>query len=177
MRIEYHSRTARKHRQSRTDDAMQIDAPPLSVPPFARHGTRKAALMQRLLVLALVGASIAVAAVAAARDATLLWTAPGDDGTLGRATRYECRMKTVAIAGTDTTGWWSAAGGVTVPAPSVAGASDSARVTGLQPTTTYFFLIVAFDDAGNRSPWSNLAVLGPLDVVGPGPIQLRVEPR
>src|SRR5215204_909542 len=39
----------------------------------------------------------------------LRWTATGDDGTTGRAARYDIRYSRYPIAGTDTVGWWNAA--------------------------------------------------------------------
>jgi len=39
----------------------------------------------------------------------LQWTAPGDDGTSGRASVYDIRYRTTAISGTDTTTWWNGA--------------------------------------------------------------------
>lgn len=96
-----------------------------------------------------------------AADSTVLlnWTAPGDDGTVGRATTYDIRYRTVAIAGTDTTTWWNAATQVTgEPAPGTAGAADSMRVRGLSPLTTYYFMIRAADEVPNWSGYSNVAV-------------------
>jgi hypothetical protein len=40
---------------------------------------------------------------------TLTWTAPGDDGNVGRASQYDIRYATSNISGTDTTTWWSQA--------------------------------------------------------------------
>ena len=87
------------------------------------------------------------------------WTAPGDDGTTGRATSYDLRYRTTAIVGTDTTTWWNGATQVTgEPTPGVAGAIDSMRVRGLTPLTTYYFIIRAADEVPNWSGYSNVAV-------------------
>jgi hypothetical protein len=94
--------------------------------------------------------------------AVLLWTAPGDDGTSGRANRYEMRVRSVAIAGTDTVTWWNAGTAVTgLPTPSVAGATDSVQVRGLDPTKTWYFVLRTADEVPNWSGWSNVAIRAP----------------
>ncbi|MGE5176388.1 MAG: fibronectin type III domain-containing protein [Hyphomicrobiales bacterium] len=88
----------------------------------------------------------------------LLWTAPGDDGNVGRASSYDIRYRTVNITGTDTLTWWNGATQVTgEPSPGVAGTTDSMRVAGLTPLTTYYFMIRAADEVPNWSGFSNLA--------------------
>ena len=110
-------------------------------------------------LLSLIQPAAAHAQTAADSTVLLNWTAPGDDGTVGRATTYDIRYRTVAIAGTDTTTWWNAATQVTgEPAPSTAGAADSMRVRGLTPLTTYYFMIRAADEVPNWSGYSNVAV-------------------
>ncbi len=92
---------------------------------------------------------------------TLTWTAPGDDGNVGTAEQYDIRYSTSSISGTDTTGWWNQAIQCTgEPSPQAAGSSESFVVTGLQPSTTYHFMIRTADDAQNWSGFSNLAVVG-----------------
>jgi Fibronectin type III domain len=96
-----------------------------------------------------------------AADSTVLlnWTAPGDDGTIGRATTYDIRYRTTAIVGTDTTTWWNSATQLTgEPTPSTAGSTDSMRVRGLTPLTTYYFMIKTADEVPNWSGYSNVAV-------------------
>ncbi|WP_223636974.1 lamin tail domain-containing protein [Corallococcus sp. EGB] len=76
------------------------------------------------------------------------WQAPGDDGVLGTAARYELRYATSAI--TDAT--FDSATLVTgVPAPKTAGTAESFTVTGLTEGTTYYFALKTFDGAGNAS--------------------------
>jgi hypothetical protein len=90
---------------------------------------------------------------------TVLWTATGDDGTIGTASVYDLRYRTVAIAGTDTLTWWNAATKVTnLPAPHASGVTDSMRVRGLTPLTTYYFLLKVGDEVPNWSTYSNVAV-------------------
>lgn len=86
----------------------------------------------------------------------VLWTAPGDDGMSGRAARYELRRSTAA-PGVDTLAWWEAATPVPgLPAPSLAGSTDSVRVTGLARETAYFFILRTADEVPNWSGFSNV---------------------
>jgi len=91
----------------------------------------------------------------------LEWTAGGDDGAAGRATYYELRYASGPPSGADSgsvDAWWGGALPVgAMPAPSTSGSTDSVRVTGLTPGMTYYFVIRAVDDGGNRSSFSNLA--------------------
>ncbi|NOK10547.1 lamin tail domain-containing protein [Corallococcus exercitus] len=76
------------------------------------------------------------------------WQAPGDDGVLGTAARYELRYATSAI--TDAT--FDSATLVTgVAAPKTAGTAESFTVTGLTEATTYHFALRTFDGADNAS--------------------------
>jgi hypothetical protein len=90
---------------------------------------------------------------------TLVWTAPGDDGTIGRATRYDLRYSTSAIAGTDTTTWWNNASIVNVVSkiPSTAGYLDSMVVSGLVLGVRYYAILRAADEVPNWSAYSNVA--------------------
>ena len=54
-------------------------------------------------------AAIVLPRFAAADSVTLSWTAPGDDGTVGRATSYEMRYSDQPVAGQDTLSWWNGA--------------------------------------------------------------------
>jgi len=113
------------------------------------------------MALSIVGAqapALVQAQTSADSSVVLLWTAPGDDGLVGRATSYDIRYRTTNISGTDTTSWWNAATQVTgEPVPGNSGATDSMRVGGLNPLTTYYFLIRAADEVPNWSGFSNLA--------------------
>ena len=109
-----------------------------------RHRTPRAGLARTprlaLVLLALVAMMCGLAAPAAAQttaEVVLLWTAPGDDGNVGRATSYQLRYRTSNVSGTDPTTWWNAATPVSgLPTPSNSGQTDSRRVTGLTPLTT-----------------------------------------
>jgi len=82
----------------------------------------------------------------------LQWTAPGDDGVLDNATAYDLRFDTAPI--TDLT-WASATAAGGLPAPAAPGILQTATVTGLLPSTAYFFALKTVDDAGNWSGISN----------------------
>jgi hypothetical protein len=117
------------------------------------------AFVAGLLLLGMLKPPAAGAQTPADSSVVLHWTAPGDDGNIGQATSYDVRYRTVAIVGTDTTSWWNAATTISgEPAPGVAGASDSMRVSGLNPTTTYYFMIRTADEVPNWSGFSNVAV-------------------
>jgi len=119
----------------------------------------------RALLVALLAALGSLLSAPAARSQTsadsslaLQWTATGDDGTTGTATTYDLRYRTVGITGTDTLSWWNAATPATgLPAPRASGATDSVRVRGLTPLTTYYFLLRVADEVPNWSTYSNLA--------------------
>ncbi|MEP6654599.1 MAG: discoidin domain-containing protein, partial [Myxococcales bacterium] len=81
----------------------------------------------------------------------LRWTASGDDGSDGTATRYDLRRSTAAI--TDAT--WDAATVITVAAPRAAGTAETVTLTGLKGETTFHFAIRAVDEAGNTASLSN----------------------
>jgi hypothetical protein len=86
-------------------------------------------------------------------EVELTWTAPGDDGSSGRAIMYLVRRSDSTI---DDEGAWSDATPVTgAPSPQTAGSSESMTVTGLQPETTYYFSVRARDDALNVGDLSN----------------------
>ena len=89
----------------------------------------------------------------------LEWTAPGDDGTSGRATRYEMQYSTTDPSSADTTNWWNSQSTpvMGLPYPSYSGATDSVRVQGLSAGVTYYFVLKAFDEADNESGFSNVA--------------------
>ena len=90
---------------------------------------------------------------------TLVWTAPGDDGTIGRASKYDLRYSANAISGTDTLSWWNAATivNMTSKLPSTSGAADSMVVSGLTSGVRYYFVIRAADEVPNWSGYSNVA--------------------
>ena len=85
----------------------------------------------------------------------LRWIAPGDDGTEGRAARYDIRHSTDPI---DEQSWETADRWSEPPEPSEAGLADSMTVRGLDPGTQYFFALRAADEPGRWSPLSPVVV-------------------
>jgi len=112
------------------------------------------------VVLGLLLARGAGAQTAADSSLTVMWTAPGDDGTTGTASAYDLRYRTTPVVGTDTLTWWNAAARVSgLSAPRLAGSTDSVRVRGLTPQTTYYFILRTADEVPNLSGYSNIANL------------------
>lgn len=109
----------------------------------------------------LLGAASAEAQTNPYNSLTLSWVAPGDDGDQGQVSSYELRFSTSAV-GVDTTAWWAGvppSQRLTLGPPlAPAGATDQTVVTGLAQGTTYYFVLVARDDAFNTSAFSNVAV-------------------
>ena len=114
---------------------------------------------------------------------TLDWVAPGDDGNVGTATSYDMRWSTTrpdTTSAASKTSWWNAATQVAgMPAPLVSGSAQSKVVSpagGFTTGNTYYFVIVATDDSGNVSGWSNVAWRFIPDATPPAPIvDLRVR--
>lgn len=98
-------------------------------------------------------ANLTVSAVTS-NSATLLWTAPGDDGNSGTAAVYDVRYSTSPIT---TANWGSATQASGEPTPAAAGNSQSFTIRGLAPSTTYYFALRTADEANNISPLSNVA--------------------
>ncbi|HEY2901009.1 MAG TPA: discoidin domain-containing protein [Polyangia bacterium] len=100
-----------------------------------------------------------------AQTATLTFTAPGADGTVGTAARYDVRQSTARINGTN---WDSATAVSGVPAPHAAGAAESITVSGLAGATKYYFAVRAIDGGGNSAAVSNNASGTTADNIPPG---------
>lgn len=83
----------------------------------------------------------------------LRWTAPGNDGRLGRATAYDLRYSTEAIDDED---WALATHCVGVQAPDSSGVAQVAVVEGLEAERTYHFALKTGDGVPNWSPLSNV---------------------
>jgi Fibronectin type III domain len=95
---------------------------------------------------------------ATATSITLQWTAPGDDGTTGKAASYILRRSDVIL---NETTFGSATTISGVPAPGASGTTELFTVPGLDSNITYHFALRARDDAGNPSPVSNDAMWMP----------------
>ena len=88
---------------------------------------------------------------------TLTWTAPGDDGEMGAASSYTLLYGTTPV-GSDTANWVASAQSVTdLPAPATAQSTEQYTLAGLAMETRYYFMMLATDNAGNVSPYSNIA--------------------
>ncbi len=84
----------------------------------------------------------------------LAWTATGDDGGSGRASRYEIRHSQTPITPENFAAATLVPG---TPDPSPAGITEHFRVTGLTFLTTYHLALRALDEFGNAGPLSNVA--------------------
>ena len=85
---------------------------------------------------------------------TLTWTAPGDDGRTGTAARYDIRYSLLPLIEAR---WPAAEQAAGEPSPRPAGSADTFVVTGLSPTTTYYFALKTADTEGNWSAKSIIA--------------------
>ena len=85
-------------------------------------------------------------------DVLLGWTAPGDDGTSGRAAQYDLRYST---AGALTDANFAQGTVAPSPTPGPAGTSESLDVTGLASSTHYWFGLRTADEVPNWSLVSN----------------------
>ena len=124
----------------------------------ARRRCRSLSLSLVALGLLALGVSHRPAIGQTTQTITLLWTAPGDDGTVGRATRYDLRYSTHAITGTDTTGWWYAAttANMTGRVPAISGTTESVSISGLTAGVRYYAILRAADEVPNWSRFSNV---------------------
>jgi len=81
------------------------------------------------------------------------WTASGDDGGTGTASRYEVKISTTPLSEANFNAA-SSAGGPSDPAPP--GAPESMQIKGLQFSTLYYIALKTVDDYGNASLISNV---------------------
>lgn len=115
--------------------------------------SRRVARLAMILAFAGLFACAAAFGATTPTSVTLQWTAPGDDGSTGTASQYDVRVSTALI----TEGNFASATRVNnAPAPLAAGTTQSMDVTGLTPSTTYWFAIKTADESGNWSSISNL---------------------
>ncbi len=84
---------------------------------------------------------------------TLNWTAPGANGSDGKATVYDVRYSVVPL---DSAGFSSATEAIGEPIPSISGTTESFVLTGLSPTTTYYVAVKSKNFFGNTSLMSNI---------------------
>lgn len=104
-------------------------------------------------------------AIAGNGQVTLTWTAPGDDGDTGTATRYILKY---SFAGISTDVDFNNAANISNSlVPKVAGSQETFVVTGLTNGTTYYFAIKSEDAAGNVSVLSNSPKATPFATIIP----------
>lgn len=107
----------------------------------------------------------ALASTAIATPFYLRWTAPGDDGTSGKATLYEARysLQPLTLANFAQA---TLINGIAPPA--TAGVRESVLVAGLTDGISYYMAIKTADERGNWSGLSNIVVrTGPTTGIGP----------
>jgi hypothetical protein len=85
----------------------------------------------------------------------LYWTAPGDDGMVGRAFKYYLRFATFHITPEN---WEEATPVEDMPEPQEAGSIESIVMADLSPGQVYYFGIITEDLANNFSSLSNVAL-------------------
>jgi hypothetical protein len=110
-------------------------------------------LASLLIALALLLTLAPALAHAQSDTLVLVWTAPGDDGSIGTASSYEIRMSTSPI---NDANFGSASLIPGAPTPVSAGVRQRVTVRGLTHGTTYYFALKTADDVGNVSGISNV---------------------
>ena len=123
-------------------------------------------ILLSLLLAAVVGLpSWARAAETTGSSITLTWTAPGDDGLIGTATRYDLRYSIAPITPQNFTLATQVSG---VPVPGAPRSVQTFTVTSLAPSQRYYFAIRTADERSNWSAISNVvqktAPSSPVDV-------------
>ncbi|MBK8229805.1 MAG: PD40 domain-containing protein [Candidatus Eisenbacteria bacterium] len=121
-------------------------------------------------------AVILAATVGTDRTVTLRWAAPGDDGSTGRAARYDLRYAEGRLDPTT----WEAATVLEPPSiPAEVGSPESLVVVGL-PLGSWNFALRSADEVPNWSPLSNVANGNLRDTIRPDAIAdlrvIRAEP-
>ncbi len=84
---------------------------------------------------------------------TLTWTATGDDGKIGTASKYDIRYSTVPI---NETNFATALAASNPPTPGNPGETETYTIENLNPNTSYYFAIKVEDDGQNISAISNI---------------------
>lgn len=98
-------------------------------------------------------------------SATLIWTAPGDDGMEGVASVYDLRYSTLPITEAN---FYLASRVTGLAAPLDPGVPQVAVVRDLLPYVDYYFAIKTGDESGNWSPISNIAIRSGSSTVSAG---------
>ena len=100
-------------------------------------------------------AGVSLASGSGSSIVTLHWTAPGDNGSVGRAFAYDLRSSATLITEANFSSCTSITG---LPAPQTAGTAETFSITNLVPGNTYYFALKTVDAAGNWSAISNVVL-------------------
>jgi hypothetical protein len=103
------------------------------------------------VVLCLFG-SVCWAGIPTTHTITVRWTAPGDDGSSGKAYRYDIRFSTAPITSAN---WNQASRATAMPLPAPPGRLQTCTIFNLVPNTTYYFRMKTADEEFNWSGLSN----------------------
>jgi hypothetical protein len=123
---------------------------------------RRAALVAPLVLsLTLLSAGSAPAATVVLR-----WTAPGDDGTTGVASRYEIKYSEAPVSGSIDTWWGTATLVGAPPSPLGPGMRHTFEVANLDSGKIYHFVLRTADEVPNWSGYSNVATKSTIIVPG-----------
>jgi hypothetical protein len=106
------------------------------------------------------------ATVQAPDSVRLTWTAPGDDGAVGTASRYDLRYSTTAIT---VSTWDSARVASPAPVPTASGTIGRHTVSGL-PAGTWYFALKTADEVPNWSALSNVVSAVIVDTAPPATV-------
>ncbi|WP_281884824.1 fibronectin type III domain-containing protein [Paenibacillus sp. YYML68] len=96
------------------------------------------------------------AASISSSQAELSWTAPGNDGNVGKADYYDVRYDTKPITADS---WNEAKRASGEPTPAVPGTNQAMTLSGLYPNTTYYVAMKAGDESGNVAALSNVVTV------------------
>jgi phosphodiesterase/alkaline phosphatase D-like protein len=110
-------------------------------------------LSPALALAVLVGTGSLAHAQVTSNSVQLSWTTPGDDSLTGTAAQFDLRYSTSPI---NATNFASATRWTATPAPTASGTRQSVTVTGLSPSTTYYFAIKTADEVPNWAGISNV---------------------
>lgn len=131
---------------------------------------RQLSLVLLLILIGLATMHATADAQVTSTSVQLSWTTPGDDSLTGTASQFDLRYSTAVI---NATNFASATRWVATPAPVAPATLQSTTVTGLLPSTTYWFAIKTADEVPNWAGLSNVisrTTLAAADVVRPAQI-------
>ncbi len=111
-----------------------------------------------------------IADVLSCTGAEISWLAPGDDGDVGTADRYDFRMAEFEL----NEGNFDDGGILAAPAPQIAGTEQVILLDVLEQNTHYWIAAYAFDEEDNQSPFTVIDFTTPIceDTIPPGRINM-----